>query len=156
MGWKNSPPAFSTATETIADLANGRLQDPLYCPPDHKLDRLAAAQDTQCETRQRTRNKVAAKWARKVANRRETKRQQQRARIDTAVETPTSRDPSLPTTGPPLQYVDIFVDDFIGLAQDPKARRVRRTLLHAVDHVFRPLSKHDSPFRSEPVSMKKL
>jgi hypothetical protein len=33
MGWKNSPPAFSTGTETIADLANTRLRDPHYVPP---------------------------------------------------------------------------------------------------------------------------
>ena len=29
MGWKNSPPIFSTATEPIADLANKRIQPPL-------------------------------------------------------------------------------------------------------------------------------
>ena len=27
MGWKNSPPLFCTATETIADLANQRIND---------------------------------------------------------------------------------------------------------------------------------
>jgi hypothetical protein len=48
------------------------------------------------------------------------------------------------------------VDDFIGLGQDPSARRVRKTLLHAIDNVFRPLSPDDSPFRREPVSIKKL
>ena len=31
---------------------------------------------------------------------------------------PSARDPSLPSTGKPLSYVDIFVDDFIGLAQE--------------------------------------
>ena len=30
MGWKNSPPAFSTETETTADLANQRLSRPDY------------------------------------------------------------------------------------------------------------------------------
>ena len=73
-----------------------------------------------------------------------------------AVDVPASRDPCLPCTGKPLQYVDVFVDDFIGLAQDPHLPRVRRTLLHTIDHVLRPVSPTDSPFRREPVSLKKL
>ena len=40
MGWKNSPPIFSTATETITDIANKRLRSQLY-PPEHPLDLLA-------------------------------------------------------------------------------------------------------------------
>jgi hypothetical protein len=40
MGWKNSPPVFSTATETIADLVNMRLQH-LAVPIPHHLDNLA-------------------------------------------------------------------------------------------------------------------
>ena len=73
-----------------------------------------------------------------------------------AVAITSSRDPSLPTTRNPLEYVEIFVDDFISLAQDPQLQRVRQTLLHTVDHVFRPLGDSDSPFRREPVSFKKL
>ena len=42
MGWKNSPPIFCSATETIADLANARLLFQLN-PPDHPLDHLAAS-----------------------------------------------------------------------------------------------------------------
>ena len=50
------------------------------------------------------------------------------------------RDPSLPASGKPAAYVDVFVDDFIGLAQGRRGgRRVRRILLHAVDDVLRPL-----------------
>jgi hypothetical protein len=52
--------------------------------------------------------------------------------------------------------VDIFVDDFISAAQRPFLRRVRKTLLHAIDDVFRPLSATDAEHRREPVSMKKL
>ena len=41
MGWKESPPSFSAATETIADLANASLEtrEPL---PSHRLEQLAA------------------------------------------------------------------------------------------------------------------
>ena len=40
MGWSNSPPILSTATETIADLANERLNFNVDMPPHH-LDDLA-------------------------------------------------------------------------------------------------------------------
>jgi hypothetical protein len=44
MGWKNSPPAFCTATETIADLANQRLLAQ-QLPLPHPLGMQAAQQD---------------------------------------------------------------------------------------------------------------
>ena len=40
MGWTESPPYFCAATETIADLANERLQDPTELAP-HRLETLA-------------------------------------------------------------------------------------------------------------------
>ena len=133
MGWKNSPPAFSTATETIADLANQRLRRPDYHPSNHPLDQMAADVPLPVRTAQSL-----------------------TPASEVAVEITTSRDPSLPTTGKPLEYVDIFVDDFVSLGQSPKTRRVRKTLLHSIDHVFRPVTDDDSPFRREPVSLKKL
>jgi hypothetical protein len=57
--------------------------------------------------------------------------------------------------GAPAAYVDVFVDDFVGLAQKHK-QQVRRTLLEAVVKVFRPLYPTDLPTRREPVSVKKL
>ena len=66
-------------------------------------------------------------------------------------------DPSLPTQQRPLAYVDIFVDDFLALSQGRTTRRrVRQTLLHAIDDVFRPLDGRDLPSRKMPVSLKKL
>ena len=44
MGWKNSPPIFSTVTETIADIANQHIQAPTS-PRPHHLDEAAAAVD---------------------------------------------------------------------------------------------------------------
>ena len=133
MGWKNSPPAFSTATETIANLANQRLSRPDYHPPDHPLDQLAAEVSLPPSL---SRSLTSA--------------------ADVAVAVPNTRDPSLPISGKPLEYVNIFVDDFVSLGQEPNIRRVRKTLLHSIDHVFRPLTVDDSPFRREPVSLKKL
>jgi hypothetical protein len=37
MGWMQSPPIFTAATETVADLANQKLQDQVRCGP-HRLD----------------------------------------------------------------------------------------------------------------------
>jgi hypothetical protein len=73
-----------------------------------------------------------------------------------AVAIPRERDPSLPFPSTPLQYADIYVDDFIPAAQRPFLRRTRRALLHAIDSVIRPLDKYDNPSRREPVSLKKL
>ena len=59
---------------------------------------------------------------------------------------------------PLLDYVDVFVDDFLGLAQGPRhcRRHVRRTLFHALDKVFRPLDQQDASQRKEVLSLKKL
>ena len=58
----------------------------------------------------------------------------------------------------PLQYIDVYIDDFIAAAQgDAKAlSRVRSILLSSIDNVFRPLSPSDSQYRREPISIKKL
>ena len=57
-----------------------------------------------------------------------------------------------------LAYIDIFVDDFLGVTQGNKARReeVKRALLHALDDVLRPLSPTDLPTRQDPASLKKM
>ena len=49
MGWSNSPPAFSTATETAADhmMANQELlHQQSHVPPEHPLNSLAAQLDS--------------------------------------------------------------------------------------------------------------
>ena len=57
-----------------------------------------------------------------------------------------------------LQYIDVFVDDFLGLAQGPRHRRrhVRRNLFRALDKVFRPLDSTDMEEQKEVLSLKKL
>ncbi len=130
MGWTNSPPVFLTATETIADIANARLSLG-WLPPSHPLDELAASVPAPTHE---------AYWGSKSMP---------------PVEPYPDHDPSLPTVGAPATYVDVFVDDFVGLAQKHK-NCVQRTLLEAVDEVFWPLSPLDSPTWQEPVSIKKL
>ena len=67
-------------------------------------------------------------------------------------------DPSIPSQTTPLAEVDVYVDDFIALAQGdaPRLQHVRASLLHSIDSVLRPNDKHDTRYRAEPVSIKKL
>ena len=48
-----------------------------------------------------------------------------------------------------LTYVEVFVDEFLGLAQCPwhRRRHVRRTIFHSLDKVFRPLDRQDNKQR---------
>jgi hypothetical protein len=66
-----------------------------------------------------------------------------------------SWDPLLPSGVAPTNYADIFVDDFVGLAQTHK-QSVHCILLEAVNEVFLPLYPIDPATRQEPVSIKKL
>ena len=51
-----------------------------------------------------------------------------------------------------LAYIDIFVDDLLGITQGNKAQReeVKRALLHSLDNVMRPLLPTDLPTRQDP------
>ena len=128
IGWKNSPPLFCTSTETVADLANQYLHAHAPSRP-HKLDDRAAAV------------------------------------ISAAAPTldhnlvPLYQDPLLLCNNAKiLVYVDVFVDDLLGLAQGltHRSSHVRRILFHALYKVFRPLGKLDLPQRKEVLSLKKL
>jgi Reverse transcriptase (RNA-dependent DNA polymerase). len=130
MGWKNSPPAFCTATETIADLANSQLQKSCAVRP-HVLGPRAGRLDDLRPEKNPTREPKAYETI--------------------------QPDPCLPRPAPPVAEVDVYVDDFLGVAQGDKARlnQVRDTMLHSVDSVFRPNDAMDT-VRAEPVSLKKL
>ena len=60
-------------------------------------------------------------------------------------------------TRAPLQWVDVYVDDFIALSQAPTAVATRRTLLHSIDSVFRPPAPGTPPdLYKDPISLSKL
>ena len=133
MGWTQSPPAFCTVTETIADLANRRLHRAQAYPPPHRLEALADSPSLD------------------------------QVKLPPSLFGGTCH--SLPSLNPllrfyprPLAAVDVFMDDFIAVAQGSPAQltTTRRHLLHAVDAVLRPLAPDDSPFRTEPISTAKL
>ena len=89
-------------------------------------------------------------------------------RCDAVADTPTpsTRSPSTPGGPPrirhrvkgPLGKADVYVDDFILLAQGGKRRqrRLRRVLFHCIDMVFRPPDGQDDKWKKDPISVKKL
>lgn len=127
MGWVESPPYFTAVTETACDLLNASLRRD-HTLPAHPLEPLAATPPP-------------------------------------GLLSPTGGGaPRLACTGSttpghpaPLAYGDVYVDDFILVAQTKRHRqRVLRAALHSIDRVLRPLAADDSPIRKEPVSVKKL
>lgn len=134
MGWKNSPPIFCSATETIADVTNARLLRNFLEPP-HPLERLA-------DTPPATNPPAPLPPPEHVA-----------------VPVPTRPDPHLHLASRRrLHYIDVYVDDFIGVVQGDARQRahVRRTLFNTIDDVFRPCDTTDAPQRQQPISVKKL
>ncbi|KAL7542839.1 hypothetical protein ACHAWF_007263 [Thalassiosira exigua] len=127
MGWKNSPPIFSTATETIADLANARIRRQQH-PAPHPLDELAATipspspleakspvdgTPTPATRDMKTKSPVAA--VRTTATRDVSPADPLAAASCSPA--PAAWDPSLPLPSPmrPISYIDVFVDDFVAL-----------------------------------------
>jgi hypothetical protein len=138
MGWTQSPPAFCAVTETIADLANQRLRRHGPIPRSHRLEHLADSPSADA---------IATPSPRPIAR-----------SASTAVALPPTTNPLLRFYQRPTRAFDVFVDDFIAVAQGttPSLRRTRRILLDTIDQVLRPLSPTDPPYRTEPISTSKL
>ena len=128
MVWKNWPPIFCTPTETVADLANEALRAHAPTLP-HKLDERAEA--VRIEPAPSLDKQLVALPRKPYIGRKNSQL---------------------------LQYVDVFVDDFLGLAQGPRhgCLHVRRTLFHALDKVFCPIDSKDIWERKEVLSPQKL
>ncbi|KAI2513452.1 hypothetical protein MHU86_926 [Fragilaria crotonensis] len=128
MGWVESPPYFTSLTETSCDLANNMLarnvDARLFCK--HRLEDVAATVPTDTNISPRV-----------ATFRAPTHHAGQRR--------------------PPLAAVDVYVDDFLLLAQTrPQRQRVLRAALAAIDDVFRPVTPCDPSYRQEPASHKKM
>jgi hypothetical protein len=132
MGWMQLPPLFTAATETVADLANHKLQDQSRCGP-HRLDVVGESPPPPIP--------LPVMVAAGPEPRPLPPRPQPRGR------------PS-----PPVKGWDVYVDDFIGMVQGNAHHRqhVKRILFHSLDQVFRPLESADNPNRQEPASIKNM
>lgn len=89
-------------------------------------------------------------------------------RCDSAADTPTESTRPASKPGPPPRIrhrvkgpvgrTDVYVDDFILLAQGGKRRRkrLRRILFHCIDMIFCPPDDDDDQWKKDPISLKKL
>jgi len=121
MGWTESPPAFSAAMETVANIINAELESSKTIPPPHPLEGPASSQ--------------------------------------VPLEPLAPDQFPIHESGrirPPLAYVDLFVDNFIKAAQGWfNCIRVRRTIFHGIDLIFRPNDDLDGD-QKQPISVRKL
>lgn len=151
MGWTQSPPTFSTMSETVADIANREfLASPRRAKP-HRLEHLAADMDDVGNTNPNDRgddDDLAAARLAKV-----TGRDRNQPEPGDSSRAP----PSNKSFQRPLGETDVFVDDFIQLGQGGKLRlnTLRRHLLHAIDKILATPESTDTR-RNEAVSLKKL
>ena len=168
MGWVSSPPTFCAASETATDLANASLFR--HTVPPHRLERTASAHD--CWGSPRNLNAGPQPFSPPTTN-------------VTLTPVPPSPQPGdrtpmsalvvpelvelirplpQPEDQPPLTrhrgsigHVDVFVDDFIGIAQGSWCRctNVQHCIMHAVDKVFSQRDL-DTMHQKEAISEKKL
>jgi hypothetical protein len=169
MGWVESPPWFTAATETGADLANTLLAADCV-PAPHRLDATAASAPeppaSPSTAAESSKKAFSQPTFTSVENPTFTSCEDSlQAPVPALLQAPV---PALPTPdlstlpkGPrrkPVQHVDIHVDDHLGPVQGGVRRRsrVQRILFESVDAMFRPLSPEDPTTRQEPISVKKL
>jgi hypothetical protein len=176
MGWVASPPLFCALTETIADLANNRLTSP-YGLPLHRLSHVADhPTDPILLPMPHPPDSLQAMLPLRSSNARFpplVPHTPVPLTLPSSVLPPAVLPSSVPqplmddrlltsdrmlTHEKPLTYVDVYMDDFLVLAQGHPSRRrnVRSTVFHTIDSCLRPLAPTDSPHRKEPISMKKL
>jgi hypothetical protein len=132
MCWMQSPPLFTAATETVADLANQELRASKPAQP-HMVDIVSESQGTVPEL-----TPIALNVA---------------PTLPLPVKALPKGRPS-----PPVKSWEVDVDDFIDIVQGSRThhRHAKRVLLHNLDKVFFPLDHIDNKHRQEPASIKKM
>lgn len=128
MGWVQSPPFFTSLTETACDRANAMLsrRDPCL----QQVHRLEAVADTLPDHHADEPTRLAA----------------------------PAHFTTLQGQGrPSVSKVDVHVDDILLMAQTrAQQQSVMRAALNAMDEVVRPLDADDSSHRKESASVKKM
>jgi hypothetical protein len=152
MGWTESPKIFTAATETVADLTNSNLQAAVPFGP-HRLDAVSESPVPDVPPATSSESPVPD------VTRAPSPQPPLLRRSERPAPLPKGPRPSTASHYKrPIALWDVYVDDFLGLVQGGTRtrRRVKRALLHTLDTVLRPLDGHDSPFRQEPASTKKM
>jgi hypothetical protein len=127
MGWVESPPFFTTLTETACDLTNRAMSSHEQLP-EHRLE---AASRTPPVTHPKV--SIPRTWA---------------SDNEQFVQAPKVQ---------PLAKADVYIDDFLLAAQTKRLQsRLMRHALIAIDQVMRPVDATDPAHRKEPTSVKKL
>ena len=128
MGWTHSPPYFCAFTETAADLANSALRNPTMHP-------WAGAYNPLEVTSQETFSLPS----------------------ELDFHPDIVHPPTVDHKSPPIGAADIYIDDFLAIAQTPTQTQVLRTLLNAIGRVFRQDGHPDDrPDRKQTISTSKL
>jgi hypothetical protein len=137
MGWVDSPPYFTAATETACDLTNAQIRNTHAMPPPHRLEHLARRPPSlQLD------NHVPAHGDSPV--------------VPAVVPEPTGVGRTSQRRTPVVEG-DVYVDDFILLVQTRRHQlRLLRAALHSIDSVFAPKGPTHPTSRKEPISEKKL
>jgi hypothetical protein len=135
MGWVNSTPYFCAATEIICDLANTIIK----AHNTFKVHPLDDVSETPVPPQSPMPRSCAAP-SKLMA-------------LPEAVRVPVADQATRPVASH-----DVYVDNFISMAQgySKRRRQVKRSLFEALDSVFRPLLSTDHPDRQEPTSVKKM
>ena len=131
MHWTKSLPMFSPTSETATDLTNAQLTTQQNQLPCHHLEDLASAHDTWDPPPLVTLSADNAMLA-------------------------AGLNPSL-TPRWPVAHMDVYMDDFIGLAQGSRelCQDTRRCIMHAINQIFAQPDERTLN-RKEAVSEKKM
>ena len=151
MGWTESPPTFSTMSETVTDITNNNVKRLGNEVKPHRLDAAASSLDDFRAAAQDRGEDDASASARLAAVSRST------ATGPTPDDVTIAAPPSNKILQRPVGDTDVFVDDFLQLGQGGARRMkaLRSHLLHAIDQVLAQ-PREDEPHRNEAVSLKKL
>lgn len=149
MGWQQSPPTFSTMSETVTDETNRRFREQPTTVIPHRLESTAASMDDFSLT----------PVPRGQEDDEATRRLQALA-TPSLPEADLTDPPHRPSNRPfqrPVGSTDVFVDDFIQLGQGSRRRMkaLRCHLFHSIDQVLARPDITDMK-RNEAVSLKKL
>jgi hypothetical protein len=132
MGWKQSPPLFTAATDTVVDLANTKLQSRQASMP-HRLDVLS---ETPIIPKPHPLVSTAGPEI-------------------LTLPSGTRFHSSKPV---PVKSWDVYVDDFVVMVQGnyKHQQHMKRSLLSSLEKVLRRVDGQDNVHRQDPASVKKM